>query len=112
MREEDILFKIGLDPENVPEKIRWKSAIDGEDKFNTTKAISISLWDHEQKNTPRIDLWTKDMPVDEMKKFYIDSIGGLAQSLLTATGDEYMASEMNNLCEKLVAYLKKELNEK
>ena len=46
------------------------------------------------------------MPVEEMKRFYIDCIGGLAQSALTATGDEYMAEEINGLCQRLVEHLK------
>lgn len=112
MRQEEILFNIELDDDNIPEKINWRSAVDDNAELSETKAISISLWDHNQKNTMRIDLWTKDMPVEEMKKFYIDSIGGLGQSLLTATGDEYMAGEMNDLCERLVAYLKKDLDSK
>ena len=112
MRQEEIVFNVELDDDNIPEKIKWKSAVEDNAELSETKAISLSLWDHMQKNTMRIDLWTKDMPVEEMKKFYIDSIGGLAQSLLTATGDEYMAGEMNELCEKLVAYLKKDLDSK
>ena len=56
----------------------------------------------------RIDLWTKDMPVDEMKRFYVDCLGGMAQSVLNSTGDEFMASQMNDLCDKLVEHLKKE----
>ena len=110
MRKEEILFNVELDDENIPEKIHWKSAAEENTELSETKSISISLWDHDQKNTMRIDLWTKDMPIEEMKKFYIDSIGGLAQSLLTATGDEFMADEMNALCDKLVAYLKKDLD--
>jgi gliding motility-associated protein GldC len=54
----------------------------------------------------RIDLWSKDMPVEEMNRFHIDCIGGLAQSILTSTGDEFMASEINALCERLVIHLK------
>jgi len=68
----------------------------------------VSLWDEKEKNTLRIDLWTKDMEVMDMKRFYIDCIGGMAQSVLNATGDEFMSQEMNALCDKLVAYLKKE----
>jgi gliding motility-associated protein GldC len=67
----------------------------------------VALWDHSQKNTMRIDLWTKDMPVDDMKRFYIDCIGGLSQSVLTATGDEVMAREMRALCDRLVEHVKK-----
>jgi hypothetical protein len=50
------------------------------------------------------------MPVDEMKRFYIDCIGGIAQSILSSTGDEFMANETNALCEKLVEHLRKETN--
>jgi len=56
-----------------------------ESGLSETKAISINLWDDQQKNTMRIDLWAKDMPVDDMKRFYIDCVGGLSQSVLSST---------------------------
>src|SRR5690606_37780068 len=108
MKNSEINFNIELDDQNVPEKIFWNATEKEYDGLAETKSISISLWDHLQKNTMRIDLWTKDMPLAEMKRFYIDMVGGLSQSLLNATGDEFMAHEMNNLCEKLVEHLKKE----
>jgi len=101
MKKSSIQFSIELDDNNVPEKITW-DATDKPDGISESKSISISLWDHEQKNTLRIDLWTKDMPVEDMKRFYIDCLGGLAQSSLTSTGDEAISREMNALCEKLV----------
>jgi gliding motility-associated protein GldC len=101
MKKSSIQFSIELDDNNVPEKIFWE-ATDKPTGISESKSISISLWDHEQKNTLRIDLWTKDMPVEDMRRFYIDCLGGLAQSSLTSTGDEVMANEMNALCEKLV----------
>jgi gliding motility-associated protein GldC len=108
MRKSKIEFEITLDDNEVPDKITWKASDNPVgDGPVATKSVSISLWDHQQKNTLRIDLWSKDMPVDEMKRFYIDVVGGLAQSALTATGDEYMAAEMNGLCDRLVEYLKK-----
>ena len=106
MKQSEISFIIDLDEENVPEQIIWKATDNPQEGPSTTKSISISLWDEQQKNTLRIDLWTKDMPVDDMKRFYIDSIGGLAQSLLNATGDEFMAGEMNKLCDTLVQHMK------
>lgn len=108
MKNSEINFNVELDDQNVPEKIFWNATEKEDDGLSETKSISISLWDHLHKNTMRIDLWTKDMPLDEMKRFYIDMLGGLSQSLLSATGDEYMADEMNNLCEKFIKHLKKE----
>jgi gliding motility-associated protein GldC len=102
----DINFTVELDDERVPEKIRWDATEKPEEVGSETSAINISIWDPEVKNTMRIDLWTKEMPVDEMKKFYLDCLGGMAQSLLSSTGDEFMANEMNNLCDKFVEYLR------
>jgi len=107
MKTSNIHFTVELDQNNIPEKILWDATEKPEAGQAETKAISISLWDQVQKNTLRIDLWAKDMPVEEMKRFYIDCIGGLAQSALTATGDEYMSQEMNALCQKLVEHLRK-----
>ncbi|MCE2935816.1 MAG: gliding motility protein GldC [Cyclobacteriaceae bacterium] len=107
MKESTIQFKVVLDAQNVPEKIEWDATDKPQEGPTETKAVSISLWDHQQKNTLRIDLWSKDMPVDDMKRFYIDCIGGLAQSALSATGDEVMSQQINELCQRLVAHVKK-----
>jgi len=106
MKKSTINFTVELDQNNVPDKILWEATDKPEPGLSETKAISVALWDHTQKNTLRIDLWAKDMPVDEMKRFYIDCIGGLAQSALNATGDEYIAHEINDLCSRLVKHLK------
>ena len=106
MKKSIINFTVELDQNNVPEKILWEATDKPEPGQSETKAISVSLWDHQQKNTLRIDLWAKDMPVNDMRRFYIDCIGGLAQSALSATGDEYMASKINELCSDLVNHLK------
>jgi gliding motility-associated protein GldC len=102
MKKSTIQFTIDLDQNNIPEKIRWDATDKPADTPDETKSISISLWDSQQKNTMRIDLWTKEMPVEEMKRFYIETIGGISQSILSATGDERMANEINNLCDRLV----------
>lgn len=106
MKKSEIKFQIELDDQNIPEKMLWDADEKGTPGYSETKSISVSLWDHINQNTMRIDLWSKDMPVDDMKKFYIDCLGGLAQSVLSATGDEYMSTEMNNLCDRFVKHLK------
>lgn len=108
MKKSTINFTVELDQNNVPENILWDATDKPDPKMSETKSISIALWDHKQKNTLRIDLWTKDMPVEEMKRFYIDCLGGLAQSMLSSTGDEVMSNETSALCERLVKHLQKE----
>ena len=92
----------------LPEKIEWDADEKEKTGYSETKSISVSLWDSDQKNTLRIDLWAKDMPLDEMKRFYIDCLGGIGQTLLNATGDQFMSEEINGLCDKLVEHVKKE----
>ena len=108
MKKSTINFTVELDKDNIPDKIFWDATDKPDPDLSETKSICIALWDHVQRNTLRIDLWAKDMPVDDMKRFYIDCIGGLAQSILNATGDEVMANETHALCERLVNHLKTE----
>jgi gliding motility-associated protein GldC len=107
MKKSTVQFSIELDANNIPEKILWDATDKPEAGPSETKSISVALWDHQQNNTLRIDLWTKDMPVGDMKRFYVDCLGGLAQSALSSTGDEYISNEINSLCEKLIAHLRK-----
>jgi len=108
MKKSVIKFIVELDKEHIPEKIMWDADEKDQPGLSETKSISLSLWDHENKNTMRIDLWSKDMPMDEMKHFYIDCLGGLSQSVLNATGDEYMSSQISALCDRLAEHVKTE----
>lgn len=106
MKKSTVQFTIELDEKNIPEKIFWDATDKPEAGLSETKSISIALWDHLQKNTLRIDLWAKDMPVEDMKRFHIECLGGIAQSILSSTQDEFMSNEVNALCERLVKHLK------
>ncbi len=108
MKSSEIRFKIELDDQNYPDKIFWNASDGASEGLEEAKAITMSIWDHFRKETLRIDLWGKDMPVDEMKRFYIDTIGGLANSLRNATNDDFMANEMEKLCEILVQHVQAE----
>ena len=57
----------------------------------------IALWDARENNTLRIDLWTKDMSVDEMKKFYHQNIMTLTDTYVRATSDEATAKKVKEL---------------
>ena len=45
----------------------------------------------------RIDLWTKDMSIDEMKKFYVQNVMTLTDTYIRATNDEATAKEVKAL---------------
>lgn len=109
MRKSEIKFTIDLDKDNVPEKIVWEATESPSGKAEETKAIALALWDPKHKSTMKIDLWTKDMPVDEMKQFFIETMGGMADTLQNATNDNTMAEMIRETCKKLVKHVQEEM---
>jgi gliding motility-associated protein GldC len=109
MKGSEIKIKVQLGKDNIPEKILWDADEKDGEGFSESKSMSLSLWDDNNKNTLRIDLWSKDMPMDEMKRFYIDCLGGISQTLLNSTGDEYMSTQINQLCDRLIEHVKNEM---
>ncbi len=94
----EIKFIVELDENRVPEKLSW-TAQDGGINAEEAKAILLSIWDSKTQETLRIDLWTKDMPVDEMKKFFHQTFVAMSDTFERATGDEKMTSTMRDFCE-------------
>jgi gliding motility-associated protein GldC len=75
------------------------SAKDGGVDLEEAKAIMLSVWDSKSKESMRIDLWTKEMPVDEMKIFFHQTLVAMSDTFHRATGDEKMAETMKDFCE-------------
>ncbi len=100
-----IEFSIGLDENKVPEKLNWTAKEDGIIKKDA-KALMISVWDANSKETLRMDLWTKDMPIDEMKQFYHQTLVAMSNSFERATNDDKMSATMRDFCD----YFAKNLN--
>ncbi|MFY0627841.1 MAG: gliding motility protein GldC [Reichenbachiella sp.] len=106
MKKSKINIEVSLDEQNIPDTIKWSADDNQNGAPQETKAISLSFWDTKQQDTLSLDLWTKDMDVMEMKKFYINLLGSASNTVLNATGDEFMSTEIANMCEKFVEYLK------
>ena len=85
MKTTELSFKVTVDENNLPVKITWEAPDAGE--RSECKSVMIALWDAKENNTLRIDLWTKEMMVDEMKKFYHQNIMTLTDTYIRATGD-------------------------
>jgi gliding motility-associated protein GldC len=98
-KKSEIKFTITRDDKKVPEKIDW-SASDIQEQ-TTTNAIMIALWDAREKNTLRIDLWTKNMMKEEMKKFYHQSLLFMADNFERATGDVEASQAMRNFAQTM-----------
>ncbi|OED39554.1 gliding motility protein GldC [Flavobacteriaceae bacterium (ex Bugula neritina AB1)] len=94
----EIKIEIELDENKVPEKLNW-TAKDGGVENEETKAMLLSVWDYKNKESLRIDLWTKDMPVDEMKIFFHQTLVSMSDTFHRATQDEKMSETMKDFCD-------------
>ena len=93
-----IELNVELDENKIPESLSW-TAEDGGISDEAAKAIMLSVWDSKAKESLRIDLWTKDMPVDEMKMFFHQTLVAMSDTFHRATQDEKMTATMKDFCD-------------
>lgn len=91
----EINIKIGLDENQVPVQIAWSA----DDNPNgpvpmESKAILLSLFDKESKDTMKIDLWTNEMQVHEMDRFFYQTLRALCDTYFKATQNAELATQM------------------
>jgi gliding motility-associated protein GldC len=98
MKTAEIKLTIELDDNNVPENIMWESTDAQNKEALPVKSMMLALWDQNYKNTLRIDLWTKDMPVDEMKRFFYETLQTMGDSFLRATGETNIVEDLRDYC--------------
>lgn len=98
MHTSEIKIDIELDENRVPENLKW-TAKDGGVENEETKALLLSVWDSKNRESLRIDLWTKDMPVDEMKIFFHQTLVSMSDTFYRATQDEKMSATMKDFCD-------------
>ena len=94
MKTSDISISVQLDDNHVPERIDWKAEDTGSEAVS--KAMLLAFWDEQEKNTLRIDLWTKEMTVEEMKAFFHQNLLTLSDTFERATGEGRMATQMRD----------------
>jgi gliding motility-associated protein GldC len=95
-KKTEIKFEIELDENNVPKEILW-TATDNNDS-GKCNSILLSMWDAQEQNTLKIDLWTKEMMVEEMKSFVHQTFLSMADTLEKATNDSKMAKDIKDFC--------------
>lgn len=94
----EIKFTVELDENKIPEKLAW-DAQDGGISNEETKAVLISVWDAKKKETLKMDLWTKDMPLEEMQHFFHQTLLSMSDTFYRATNDEKMTATMRDFCD-------------
>ena len=94
MNKSTIIIEVSLDDNRVPDSITWNASDTTADKAQEAKAMMLALWDASDKTALRIDLWTKDMMMDEMADFYYQTMITMADTYGRATRQEDMVAEM------------------
>lgn len=98
----EIRFQVYLDDKNVPEAITWEATDAPEPGPQEAKAVVLAIWDPKTQSTLRIDLWTKEMPVDEMGEFVYQTLLTLADSYRNATGNSEAAAVLRRASEDFI----------
>lgn len=96
-KKSEIKIEITTNENNIPEKIVW-NAQDGGVSDAEAKAMILALWDGKSQTAMRIDLWDKEMSVDEMKKFFHQTLLTMADTFERATHEKNIADDLRDYC--------------
>ena len=95
----NIVISVGLDAKNVPVHMEWQADASSSKEPVECKAMLLSLFDKEHRDTLKIDLWTNEMQVAEMDRFFYQTLRGLADTYFNATKNHKLANEMRHFVE-------------
>ncbi len=99
MSKSTITIDVHLDEGRVPDKITWNASDTTIANEQVAKAMMLAFWDGAEKTALRIDLWTKQMLIDEMADFYYQTLMSMAESYNRATNNEELVNDMKNFAQ-------------
>ncbi len=100
MHTSTIQIDVHLDEQKVPQAIEWQATDSTADEKQAARAMMVAFWDAADKAALRIDLWTKDMMVDEMADFFYQTIMGMADTYLRATQQQELSADMKKFAKE------------
>lgn len=97
IKTSNIEINVGTNINHVPVRMMW-SADDADIDHKEAGAMILSLWDPVEKNTLKMDLWTKDLSVEEMKQFFHQTLVTMADTFERATGEKNITDDLRDYC--------------
>jgi len=94
MNTSRITIDVETDETRVPATISWNASDTSAEKSQKAKAMMLSFWDGSEKTALRIDLWTKDMMLDEMADFFYQTMMTMADTYGRATKHDDLMDDM------------------
>ena len=114
MHKSTITIEVHRDGENIPEHISWNATDSTAESMQKAKAMCVSFWDAEDRSALSLDLWTKEMMVDEMADFFYQMLITMSQTFERATRQAELSNDMktfaNNFIKKFHALQMKDQN--
>ena len=111
MTQSTIAIDVTLDDQKIPHQILWNASQSSSEEKQDAKAIMISFWDGKERAALRIDLWTKEMMVDEMADFYYQTMMTMADTFERATHQQELVGEMKDFATQFYNKFKKNMQE-
>jgi len=94
MKQSSIVIDVHTDENRIPDAILWNATDTSVQEAQKAKAMMLAFWDGAEKAALRIDLWTKEMMVDEMADFFYQTLMTMADTYGRATNHKDMVEEM------------------
>ena len=98
-----ISIDVTLDENRVPESIHWNASDSTAGSIQKAKGMMLSFWDGADKTALRVDLWTKEMMVDEMADFFYQTIMTMADTYDRATHQHELVDDMKSFAKSFYA---------
>jgi gliding motility-associated protein GldC len=108
MQDNTITINVKLDEAKLPEAIEWSAAGSTANEVQVAKGMFLNFWDGADKQALRIDLWSKDMMIDEMTDFYFQTIMGMADTYKRATNNEELCADMKAFAKQFLQKFKEQ----
>jgi len=98
-RTAEIKVLVDLDDDNVPTKIEWQASEAKDEGFVSCQTVMMSLWDSDNNTTASIDLWTKEITIDDMNQHFFQMLHKMADTYHRATNNPDMAKEIRTFAD-------------
>jgi len=106
MHQSNIQVQISLDEQKIPQQIQWSASDSSAEEAQAARAMMLTFWDPSDKTALRIDLWTKEMMVDEMADFFYQNIMGMGDTYMRATQDKELSDEFKKFAKTFLTKFK------
>ncbi|MGC4035328.1 MAG: gliding motility protein GldC [Chitinophagaceae bacterium] len=100
MDRSTINIEVQLDDTRMVDSIKWQASDSSAEHAQPAKAMMLSFWDSAEKTALRIDLWTKDMMVDEMADFFYQTFMTMADTYERATKHTEIVADMKSFAHR------------